>query len=225
MAFAFVPKDSLSKDAVKADYGFAEGSAPKVPDKTDLAPYDGSDAGNRKYLGAYRDYKLGINSVDIRETKPKEVSAFISNEVTIGNCSYIKLKTKTSSGTASVEYSVIDGTTEKPILPVDETMVIRERIFPGLPLRFTVKPDTTIYIYKNGSATTLKYADLTDSLLRSSDVYTASYMPAENDAHIVYPVSTKVRVKAVQRYDSKHLPAVIKDIAIQRYGGNQLWTM
>lgn len=223
-AYRFIPRSRLSKEPIAADYGYDETGMPVIPEKPDTTPYNGTTPQEKeKSLGNYYDYTFGINKVQLSGAKPKQTSGFVSQDIKIGNCDYIELATKTSGGKASVEYYIIDGLKEIPIMPVEEDIVIHERLFYGLETRFKVDTKKPIMIFKNGEKTTIGYSEI-NTILFGNDTYTITYSPF-NNVHQYYPVNKTIKVKIIERHTSGQIPATIDSVVILRHGGDRLWTI
>jgi len=224
-AFRYVPKESLSKEPVAADYGYDAKAMPQVPGKADTSPYNQTTPGTgTKYAGEFFNYTFGIDKIEIKETRPKECCGFLSKDINIGNCDYVELSVAMSGGNASMEFYIVEGIEETPILPVETSEVKNEKLFYGLSTRFQVDADKPVIIYKNGEETTISYSNI-DKIEFGMDNYLIDYTPL-GSPHQYFPNGTKIRVKAIQRYEKgKILPSTIDSIVILRHGGKSIWTM
>lgn len=220
-ALRYVPGDIIDSKVANADNGYQEASMPQAPSFSNSAPYDSTIPEYKGDTIQCRKYVLGIDSIKVLKSTPSAVNGFISKEIDLGQCSYIKLSAKTT-GNGNIEYSIIDGTQETPILPVELKTVIKEKVFFGLDTRF--KPDMLqpITIYRDGQKTNLTYEQL--KALDTTSTYHISYTPLKS-AHVYYPLNKNVKIKVVQRNDGEEVPASINSLVILRYGGDRLWTM
>ena len=127
---------------------------------------------------------------------------------------------------SSIEYFIVDGDIEVPILPMSEKYVHNERIFPETDLRFDI--DIDLY---NSIDTKIKRNGMTinsslDSVIDQYDaVYSISYHQADN-VYNYTPINDTIRIKAIIRYYGSTLDTIpyIETINIRKYGGNTLWT-
>lgn len=177
-----------------------------------------SEYGSDRYV-----YVVGIDSVNVEKRIPRKACGYITGEISVGSCSYIELSIKRNNESASVEYSILDSGNEIPIVPIEQSKITNERIFPGLPLRF-IPVDGSLVIKKDGVETTLtmeEYKSLSN--LGYGERYTADYIPSAGSSRYT-PVSDKIKVKIVERCGD-NLPSVISSIVINKYGGKKAWNI
>ena len=202
-------------------------SFPQLPDKADINSFDNTSVSDlERSLGEFRDYIFGIDSVNIQYVKPNNASAFVSQDIEISSCSYVELSVKESSDSDSdIEYYVMDGINEYPILPIDKDAVNKEKIFYNLDTRFKVDQSKKVTIYCNNAETTYKYPDIKSLSFYNDNEYTISYEPL-GESHKVFPKNKKIKIKAVCRNvsDDNIIPT-IQSIVILKYGGVRTWTM
>lgn len=219
-ALRYTPGNLIDTRIVNADSGYPEAVMPQMPGQADISAYDSAKTEYKHELVPCRKYIFGINSIMINRSTPNKTNGFISKEIDLNLCSYIELSVSVT-GNANVEYSILDGVTETPILPVEQKSISEEKIFPGLATRF--KPDISkpIVIYKDGKKTNITYAQLNS--LDADGSYSISYTP-EKLSHIYYPQNKKIKIKVVQRC-SENAPATIKSLVILKHGGDTAWNM
>lgn len=223
-SFRFIPKKNLEKEPIAADYGYDKEKAPEIAQKTDTSSYNKTNVlGTPKILGDYYDYAFGINKIDLKETKAKKVSGFISRELEINNVDYIEISSDVSSKNCSIEYSIIDGIKEIPILPIEDTIVFREKLFYGLDTRFLPNLNKNITIYKNGEVTNLTYEDI-KSINFNDGEYSITYYPIK-DSHKHMPTNKTIKVKIIERCLKKQIPAIVKSVVILKYGDKNTWNI
>lgn len=168
-------------------------------------------------------YVIGIDSVNVEKRIPYKACGYITSEISVGSCSYIELSVKRNNESASIEYSILDNGNEIPIVPVEQDKITNEKIFPGLPLRFTPTAGSLV-IKKDGVETTLtieEYKSLSN--LRYGEGYTADYIPSVGSSKYI-PIGDKIKVKIVERCGNS-LPSVISSIVINKYGGKKVWNI
>lgn len=141
----------------------------------------------------------------------------------MSSCSYIKLSVISNQDISNIEFYIIDGIKEYPILPI-ETERVKEKLFYNLDTRFTIDKTKEIIIYKNNEATSLSLDDI-NSLDFNSNVYTIEYTPAIQ--HQIYnPTQDNIKVKLIQRiYNDNDIPANIIAMTILKYGGSKIWNI
>lgn len=170
----------------------------------------------------YYYYLFGLDKISIQYTEPESKSCFISKEIKVDNLKnneYLSLAADYNCEAGNIEFYIIDGTNEIPILPEGESEVIQEQIFYKVASRFTVDDISTIKVYKNGILTK---TSLNEAINSTDEGYTVSYVP--KDASSVSGIlNDTIKVKAIIRnYDSNYIP-FIKSIQIKKYGGGSLW--
>ena len=111
----------------------------------------------------------------------------------------------------SVEFYIIDGIKEIPILPLGKTSIQNEKLFFNMPLRFSADDSPIIYRDFVAVADTLESVSFnTNSLL------TANYAASEKSQYIRVTDSF-VRVKAILRcYKGAEQPPMIKSMILQK---------
>lgn len=168
-------------------------------------------------------YFFGIDSVLMQYRAPDTMSGIVFHSIPLGRCSYVQLSADiVLNDKSSVELYVIDGTKETPILPIESTRVINEKLFFNLPTRFTVNTKCDIEIKKDGQVIKRTIEGL-ESLDLQSGLYTISYTPL--NAHNYFPENETISIKAIQRlYDPSVDPPYIRNLLVHKYGGGLTWT-
>jgi hypothetical protein len=125
-----------------------------------------------------------------------------------------------SADSTDVEFYIIDGNQEIPILPLSKNEIKNEKIFTGLPLRFNTD-DNNFVIRKNGYVINM---DLKDALNQVSGEYSVDYIPNKEYCYSYTPINTSVKIKAVlRRYNDFAEMPYIKSIKIRKFGGAAPW--
>lgn len=171
----------------------------------------------------YYYYLFGIDNLEISYSTVNKESVFISKEINIGSLNeneYITLQASDSIERGDVEYYIIDGTTNIPILPEDKHEIINEKIFYKTETRFPCDITKPIVIKKNGEEVniTLYQAINTNT---AEDIYTVSYTPIINNVSKLN--NDKIKIKAIIRNYDENFYSFIKGINIKKYGGGKLW--
>lgn len=151
-------------------------------------------------------------------------NAIISNPISIDNARYIMLNVKTSPlKNANIEYSIIDGNTEKPILPEEEKMIVDEKIFYKLPTRFRIDVTKNVVIKKNGIVMPdLKELSEVEKMFNGIDQYTVSYTPVDNSDRVTIE-NTVIKLKMVIRVYKNGVPPTFFSLCIKQFGGVIQW--
>lgn len=171
----------------------------------------------------YYYYLFGLDKISVQYVKPDSKSCFISKEIKIESLKdneYLSLQADYQCENGNIEFYIIDGTNEIPILPEGETTVIQEQVFYKVATRFTIDDVSSIKMYKDliPSRTSLN-----EAINNSEEGYTVTYSP-KSATSISNILNNTIKVKAIIRcYDLNYIP-FIKSIQIKKYGGDTLWT-
>lgn len=178
-----------------------------------------SETGVRKYI-----YNVGIDKIKIEKRLPQKICGHITNDINIGTCSYIELSVKRNNTSVPVEFYIIDGLNETPILPLEETVIENEQLFVGQDIRFTPDPNKAFMIKKNGVETSMTRADFLEMKdINAEDSYTADYTPIAK-AYKYVPKNKSIKIKIIERCFGK-VPSVISALVIKKHGGEKIWNI
>lgn len=179
-------------------------------------------------------YRFGFNDICVQKRELNTTAGYISEDIIVKDCQYIELNAPIING---IEYSILDGDEEFPVLPIGQTKIVGEKLFYGLRTRFTITDDTSIEVYKNLTESVaihstedlnlfLTVNNTEEAVNQSSfsklDLYTINYTP-DIKAQQYTPKSTRIKLKIIQRYYGSDVPAPIKDISIRKYGISTTW--
>ena len=215
----FTPLEQIEMKPVRSNGAYELRDKPTLPTRPDLTAFTPTSTEGSTVRTAYY---FGIDSIELSQNTPDKKSAYISPLINIGTSSYIELDAKRNR-MSSIEFYIVDGATEAPILPVGDNVVQDEKLFWGLPTRFTVNGNEDIVIKKNGAVTTLNLNNVYDENF-SAGVYTVTYTPAEQ-SHRYSPQNQQIRVKVIQRCENDATPAIIQSITIRKHGGDKIWSI
>lgn len=167
-------------------------------------------------------YLFGLDKISIQYAEPDMKSCFISKEIKIESLKeheYLALQADYLCEKGNIEFYIIDGTNEIPILPEGENIVSEEQVFYKVATRFTVDDITSIKVYKDSVPSKVS---LNEAVNDPQEGYTVSYAPKAATS-IDNILSNTIKVKAIIRcYDKNYIP-FIKSIRIKKYGGDTLW--
>lgn len=162
--------------------------------------------------------KLAVNNVTVNPN-----CCFVSQEIALGEITedgYIQLEADFSNeNNSAIEFYIVDGSNEVAILPVNQNLVLNEKIFFGLSTRFNVDVSKGYEIKKNGTI-----IDITlEKAMQSTDaLYTITYTPTTT--HNYKPINSSIKIKVVLRlYDKEANAPYITKMKIRKFGGGTLW--
>lgn len=173
-------------------------------------------------------YFSGIDSIEAKRLETNPEVCFISKSVSIGTLKdneYIELDAKYYCDDAStIEFYIIDGEREIPILPVGDSIIQNEKIFFNMDTRFPIDKEKPVLIKQGVRATNLSFNEAntkaTDSKMENA--YNITYTP--KTSHKYKPFNQVIKIKVIIRsYEINKYSPYIKSMKIRKYGGNTLW--
>lgn len=192
-----------------------------------LKPNDGVQTTDKTYYSYYfglQDFKLSYNNYD-------SSCGFISEDIDVMPNTYISLSaTYYINDYSNIEFYIIDGINEYPIMPIDDETIQHEKIFFKQPLRFKTAK-ATIYDQDNNSIYTgSDIQGAIDNLDLSKQVYTISYSPLitaytssnntlkkYDNAHYHLTKNSSIKIKAILRlYNKISMPPYITKLCIAK---------
>ena len=192
-------------------------------DKTDIYQTNISNKSDVVEKNMYN-YMFGIDSIAIKYIEQEKDSCFISESINVGelnNDEYLQLIIEeVLDENTTVEYSLLDGDIEIPILPYGQKIIKNEKLFAALPLRFSQDESEAYVIKKDGMVSDIS---LDDAKLQMLNRFSVDYFPEEKYNHT--PINSNIRIKAIIRgYEKTINQSYIRNIKIRKYGGETLWT-
>ena len=157
---------------------------------------------------------FGLNDFVTANKSFASASGAVSDEISVEKDVPLHLYADVACDTskANVEFSILDGTKETPILPDDQDTVEHEKVFFMLPTRFV---GTNLRYYRDGAPLGTK---MTDGAMTDGATYTVSYKP-DIGSYEVTPASDKVRIKTIIRvYDADAKMPEVKNIRLGQGG-------
>lgn len=178
-------------------------------------------------------YIFGLDDFKFINAIISKTGYFISDYINIGKLSnkeYISLYVShVKDDNTCIEYSILDGEKEIPILPIDHDLIENEPIFNSVKTRFNRDTDTTSKYYvkdiikKDGQLTDITFDD---ALNMNDGQYSITYKP-NTSHHNVLPINKEIRIKAyIRTYGSINTKSIpyIDMITIRKFGEETLWT-
>ena len=206
------------------------GPSPSYPPKPPFLIYNQPQPtfnSDLKKINKYS-YYFGLDSFKAKNVTNGYNSCFISKSIyldTIKKEDYIELEAKYNiDDTSSIEFYIIDGEVEIPILPLGDLDVKNEKIFFGLNTRFTVDETANILIKQNDKITNYTLYDiLNPSNIDTSLNYNISYTPITSYKY--HPNNSSIKIKVIIRnYVLQETAPYVSLLKIRKYGGDALWT-
>lgn len=169
-------------------------------------------------------YLFGIDSIDIKNIIQEKDSCFISESINIGSLKeneYIQLHVEEIiDENAVVEYSILDGNSEIPILPYGQKIIVNEKLFATQPLRFTQDHSLAYTIKKDGISVDISADDAKSQILNR---FSIDYFPEKKYNYTA--INNNIKIKAtIRNYSNTINNSYIRTMKIRKYGGDVLWT-
>lgn len=178
-------------------------------------------------------YIFGLDDFSFMNSSLEKTGYFISDYINIGKLTeleYINLYVShVKNDSTCIEYSILDGEKEIPIIPVGYEIVENEPIFNSVETRFGRDYNTSSVNYvkdiikKDGQIADISFDD---AINMDDGQYTITYKPNVSN-HDITPINSEIRVKAyIRTYgftDKRSIP-YIDMITIRKFGEETLWT-
>lgn len=169
-------------------------------------------------------YYFGIDDIQLRHVSLNPTCCFISRSIELGELSqddYIELDARYSiDAYSSVEFYIIDGTNEIPIVPIKDKLIQNEKVFNGYPTRFKVDKTKPVIVKREGVTTNVTLEDA----LANNQNYVITYTP--DGGYQYKPFHNAIKVKIIIRNErlENYAPCVMNGIKIRKYAKGGLWT-
>ena len=178
-------------------------------------------------------YLFCLDGVSVEHRSVTDTAGYVSAPFLTADGTYIEIEVDTAQG---VEYSVIDGEDEIPILPKDITEIVDEKLFFGMMPRFTIMNPEDITVKCNGILTGIttqrdlelflkvntENSQTGESSYNNNDVYTVTYKPEES-ARRYFPKTNTLRIKVIQRVLLKQTPKTVGNVKVLQYNTPASW--
>lgn len=165
-------------------------------------------------------YFLGLDKLEAKYVAQEKNCIRIMKDIDVTSAEWIELDVDDYiPDKASIEYYIIDGEKEVPILPNNRKEMKDEKLFPNISTLFEVKGDNYV-IKKDGDIVPSKL----DEIKNNRDaIYSITYSVDGQNRY--KPTSNKVKIKVILRtYDDTSDAPYIKNINVKIFGGEgTLW--
>lgn len=193
-------------------------------DVISFASDDNKNVKNVESINKYT-YRFGLDYLNLSYVEQYNESCFMSDEIHVGRFNsneYLNINTEFSSlESTSIEFYIVDGNKEVPILPLSLDKIKNEKIFTGMNLRFDQGYDDDYAIRKDGYVINMS---LDDAISQMTGNYSVDYTPNATTCYSYTPINTSIKVKAILRKynDFAEMP-YIESIKIRKFGGAAPW--
>ena len=233
-AWRYIPNENISSQEEYQDgYYYNQEGAAVLNKATRTEEYNlAENIINTNYIEK-SSYIFGLASVELANVNIHDVSGITSDYIELGSYNYITISHSIENvedyTDYSVEYSILDGTIEFPIVPETENHVF-EKLFFNTSTRFSIdmvtdtpllyqynKLDKSISVVENKS-----YTELTVEDYNNYDYYL--YYKPGGEYHKYIPENSNIRLKIILRNLNKDGTfCILKSVIINKYGGAVEW--
>ena len=173
-------------------------------------------------------YVFGLDKINFKNVKVQTSGYFLSDPIHLGRMASIDYITLNAYDVRDqnciIEYSILDGNVEIPLLPMGEDIITNEPILSTGELRFQKTNSLTDMeiIKRDGQLTTLSYSD---AIGRTDGKYSITYKPIKDYHEVKGILNESIRVKCYIRTfgNNINLVSYIDSIVIKKYGEDSLW--
>lgn len=189
--------------------------------RTDRKFHSSEDEPEKFYTEKAR-YRFGVKNIRFYERKFDRSSAVCSEPVNVDGIDSISLSMKAEPCyNSSVEFYVLDGAIEQPILPEGTVEIKQEKLFYGLGTRF-VADRNTVVLFEDGKPCRKNYLNISFADYLDHE-YTIDYVPLE-PVYNYKPENSTIKIKMIIRnHTDVYSPAVIVGVTVNKHGGELAW--
>ena len=225
-------KTSLGTSKLDAEYIISRTITEGLTGEKTINRYSSAEGKDTLNITMYS-YIFGLDNIEFKQVSSFTDGYFLSEPITIGKLGekeYINICTKQSvDANCSIEYSIIDGKREIPIMRIDDTLVENEYIYSNKATRFLRAYDDTLpgYIPEVVKKDGMVINESFDSVIGKKELdgrYSITYQPLKVNYDYT-PINTEIRIKAYVRTYSKNAKTSpsIEMITIRKYGEDTVW--
>jgi len=178
-------------------------------------------------------YFYCLDGITAEQRNIVTTAGYVSKPVKVAKNVYVELA---ADNVNNIEYSILDGNDETPVLPQDLDIITDERLFFGMMPRFTIMNPSDIVVKRNNvqiGITTQRELELFimadnttnstgESSYNNNNVYTITYRPTENSRRY-FTKSEIIRVKVIQRIPAGTIPDPIGNVKLYQYNVPGSW--
>ena len=215
--------DLKNKTKLNTEYILSRTIQNKLTGKSTTENFTHSTNEQTKNFRMYS-YIFGFDSIELKLVENETEGYFVSDYIQVGqmnSADYISLYTsEVKDENVSIEYAILDGEIECPIIPMNKEIVENELIQPP-ETKFLRRPNGEEIIKKDGQFAGISYAD---ALNMTDGKYTITYTPNVS-YHGYTPMNKEIRIKVyIRSYGSNiNQSSYIDLITLRKYGEESLW--
>ena len=214
-----IPKSSIETQKIFSEY-YPEEPVPQIAERASASLVEDTKSNTYTHKAVY---EFGFKDFAVYTRYPNESSGIISMPISVENTDHISIAAKINNGEhGSIEFWIIDGVSEVPILPEGTKNIYKEKLFYDLETQFPIDyvQGITPIIYEDNIAIGKEY-----SLLTAEDFSNHSYYmtyTAAGSPDLYVPTGKEIRLKIIIRqYDE--VPVGIDHVILYRHGGSKVW--
>jgi hypothetical protein len=223
--------DKINMNKINAEYIISRTTINKITGKTIKENLRSAADVKITTLRLYS-YIFGLDKINFKNVKVQTAGYFLSEPINLGRLASIDYLTLEVSDVRDqnciIEYSIMDGNVEIPLLPIGEDIVENEPIFGAEPLRFNKDKNTTSSSYveevikKDGQLTAISHADASSMI---DGQYTITYKPQVDYHEVKGILNEAIQIKCYMRTFGSNINNIsyIDSIIIKKYGEDSLW--
>ena len=173
-------------------------------------------------------YYSGIDSIELKKVDANKEVCFISKYINIGELvsgEYLEFDAIYSCDEdSSIEFYMLDGEEEIPIIPSGDVIIKNEKVFSELSTRFSIDASSPIIVKNKTSISNLSLSEAKEKLLAAAenDSYNVTY--STKASRRILPINKNIRIKAIIRaYGESSDSPYIKSMKFKKFGGSTLW--
>lgn len=171
-------------------------------------------------------YYFGLDMVEAKKVLTEKNSCWVSQLIYVGKLQeseYLQLDVSYfQHENSNIEFYIIDGEKEIPIVPINDSSIDNESLFAGIEPRFLIDSAHPIVVKNNNNSCNRTYREVIDQSVLWKNTndrfeYTISYTPIA-ESWKYRPINSEVAIKAIIRYwDIGEYSPYIKEISLRKY--------
>lgn len=171
-------------------------------------------------------YYFGLDMVEAKKVLTEKNSCWVSQLIHVGGfqeSEYLQLDISYfQDENSSIEFYIIDGEKEIPIVPINDSSITNESLFAGIEPRFLIDSAYPVVVKNKNNSCNRTYREVIDQSVVWENTndrfeYTISYTPIA-ESWKYKPINSEIAIKAVIRYwDIGEYSPYIKEVSLRKY--------